>query len=273
MNRLPAMVRFVIAGSCCIMVHVTLLSDLGLLDASVGAVKGILIGAVPDITITDISHELPPFKPVQAAYLLRTLYDRFPEGTFHLVLADVYAAETPRLIWVQWQGHNFLAPDNGILAMALDAGAIYGRLCATITAEKTFKDLLRSAAAIVAGGVNFTGLPEVALYQKTMPVPTEIDGGLDCQVLYIDNYGNVVTNLRQTDFEQRVGSRPFRIRFMQVNEVRNITQRYSNVSPGDYLCRFNHAGYMEICINQGSAADLFGFRLDSTFNDIKILFQ
>ena len=103
------------------MACITLMSDFGLQDASVASAKGILMQYAPAIPIVDISHLIEPYHLQQAAYILASAYRNFPEGTCHVLLFDVFAEKDPRLLLCEKDGHYFLAPDNGILALAFSA--------------------------------------------------------------------------------------------------------------------------------------------------------
>ena len=101
------------------MACVTLLSDLGLQSTSVATAKGALLQHAPDIQIIDISHNIEPFHLQQAAYLHAATYKKFPKGSCHLILFDVFYSETPELLLTEVDGQYILTPDNGVLPLAL----------------------------------------------------------------------------------------------------------------------------------------------------------
>ena len=109
---------------CCVLLHwimacITLLSDFGLQDASVAIAKGILMQHAPGLPIFDISHDIKPFHSGQAAYLLSSAYKNFPAGTCHILLFDLFSETNPRLVLCEHMDSYFLAPDNGLLPLAL----------------------------------------------------------------------------------------------------------------------------------------------------------
>jgi S-adenosylmethionine hydrolase len=107
---------------------------------------------------------------------------------------------------------------------------------------------------------------------------SKIEGNtVECHVIHIDRFENVVINLTRSQFDAIGTGRPFKIQFMRDEEINELNGHYSNVKEGEKLCRFNSAGYLEIAINRGKAASLFGLRLyreqHLMYNTIKIFFE
>jgi S-adenosyl-L-methionine hydrolase (adenosine-forming) len=255
---------------------ITLLSDFGLQDASVAIARGVLM-QYTDLPVIDISHEVQPFLTGQAAYLLATAYRNFPKGTVHLLLFDLFSDVTPRLVLSEYESHYFLAPDSGVVPMALGT-APDSWLCLEMGKENSFDDWLNAAARTTHELQNkkpaALGLGKYVLKTKDLlPSPETTADGIACQVIHIDHYENVVLNITRPQFESLRNGRNFRLQFMMVEEIEEISNGYYDVREGYKLCRFNSNGYMEICINRGRAASLFGLRLGSKQNDIKILFE
>lgn len=260
---------------------ITLLSDFGLQDPSVAIAKGILMQHLADAEIVDVSHNVEPFQLQQAAYLTQISYHHFPAGTVHLLLFDVFADNHPRLTLCEYKGHYFLAPDNGILPLALHAELTNVWNCFEMQPSHSFKDWLHQAAIVAStifeGG--HEGLPFAPCQLKNAPHhgQTKVDeNGIECRVIHIDRFENVVINLTRAEFEEHGKGRPFSIQFMRDEEISNLSRTYFEVSEGDKLCRFNSEGYLEICINRGKAASLFGFKLHREkqliYSTIKISF-
>ncbi len=259
------------------MASITLLSDFGLQGASAGAVKGILLNTIPSATIIDISHEVNPHDIAQSAYLLRSAYENFPARSAHLVLVDTYSEALPKLILSMHNGHYFLAPDNGIIPLALNTVPENSWLCFELTKEKSFGDWLQAAADTIkllqSQGPADAGMTPHILKATQGNVPTPQGSIVTCSVVYIDNFGNVVTDMTADKFISLNENGRFTLRFMQVNEITTISGHYNEVRQGENLCRFNRNGHLEICVNKGSAASLFGFRTGNKRKDIKITFE
>jgi S-adenosyl-L-methionine hydrolase (adenosine-forming) len=255
---------------------ITLLSDFGRHDSSVAITRGVLLQHVTGVPIVDISHDATPYHAAEAAYLLASARASFPPGTVHLCLTDIFSERNARLVLAEHDGHYFLAPDNGLLPAAL--GTVpRAWLCLELPHDGYFADWLHAAGRTIQLLITEEGmpkdLPETALKPARTTGPQITDDGIECEVVHIDRYENVVTNMTRGLFDELRGGRRFRIRFMLVEEITELSTYYQDVREGFKLCRFNSTGHLEICINRGPAASLFGLRLGSRHNDIKIFFE
>lgn len=260
----------------------TLLSDFGLQDASVATTKGILMQHLPEVPMVDISHNVEPFYLQQAAYLLLSSYASFPEGSVHVVLFDVFSEAAPRLLLCERRGHFFLAPDNGVLALAFGADLPDVWTCFELSPTARFEDWVRQVGSIARNIFcgRRDGLKLDSCTLKTTPVawqPRVWEGAAECQVVHIDRYENVVINMRREAFSELAAGRPFRIRFMRDDEISHISTAYCDVPEGDKLVRFNKTGFMEVCINRGKAASLLGFSVRREkhliYSTVRIFFE
>lgn len=261
---------------------ITLLSDFGLQDASVASAKGILMQHVPDTAIIDISHLVEAYHLQQAAYLLQASYKYFPAGTCHVLLLDIYSEKKPSLIVCEYDGHYFLSPDNGLLPLAFGSDIEQVWKCYELQPENVFNDWLHAvgdiAKALQHQHPADMQLPSCTLRNAPQNCQPVITGNtVECQVIHIDRYENVVINITRKQFDEIGNNRNFRIVFMRDEELTEISTHYHDVKQGDKLCRFNAAGYLEIAINRGHAASLFGLRLRRDqhlmYSSIKIFFE
>jgi S-adenosyl-L-methionine hydrolase (adenosine-forming) len=261
---------------------ITLLSDFGLADASVASAKGILTQYMPGTPIIDISHQVEPFHLQQAAYLLLAAYRNFPKGTCHILLFDIFSESTPKLLLCEKDGHFFLAPDNGVLALALGRNIDRVSLYHEFGAEETIADWFKRAGALAAT------LQEKAPEDLQLPTcelrvaphhwqPKVEPNAVECHVIHIDRFENVILNITKDQFEKIGRHRPFRIIFTRNEEITELSNHYNDVKAGEKLCRFNSTGYLEISINRGKAASLFALKLHREqhlmYNTIKIYFE
>lgn len=259
----------------------TLLSDFGLQDAYVGIAKGILLQYLPGCSFLDISHNVEPHNMQQAAYLLHASTRQFPFGSMHIVLMDALSGPRPRLLLIEQDGQRILSPDNGVLPLAFGERNDPMWLCFELEPGARFSDWLHSL------GKTLQLLVHQAASELQFPVcqpnvvlrplrPVEQDNELECHVLHIDRYENVVLDLTRSQFESFSAGRPFRIQFTRSIELSEIVQSYHQVPISEKLCRFNDAGYLEICVNRGNAASLFGLKMHNEkavfYNPIKIIF-
>jgi S-adenosylmethionine hydrolase len=259
------------------MVCITLLSDFGSKDASVAITKGILMQHTT-LPIIDITHEITPYHTQQAAYLLHAGYRNFSPGCIHIILSDLFSEKSPRLVLCYHRGHYFLAPDNGVIPLALSSNPEKTWLCKAFDPKESFSDWLFSAASVIKSrsetNTDQLLLPEsVAREPKAALLPDVKGNVINCDIVHIDRYENVVINVTRELFDAVGQGRLFRLQFMRMEEINELTESYTDVREGYKLCRFNSSGYLEICINRGRAASLFGLRLGGKNNHIKLSFE
>lgn len=265
-----------------LMANITLLSDFGLQDASVASVKGLLSQYAADLPVTDISHMVEPYHLQQASYLLNTAYKNFPAGSFHIILCDVFYTQNPQLVLCVKDGHFFLAPDNGILPLSFSTYDAVWR-CATLQKGQTMLDwttiITKVINKITSNNGDASELDYEPIQMSNLLLhwqPKQSGNALECHVMHIDRFENVVVNLTNDDFENFRKGRDFRIQFVR-HTITEISHSYSDVKQDDMLCRFNSSGYLEIAINRGKAASLLGLKLSKeqhlVYNAIKIVFE
>lgn len=247
----------------------TLTTDWGTKDHYLGAVKGKLIQQLPEAQIVDISHHVPPFDILQAAFILKNAMQTFPAGTIHLIGVNTDASiETPHIV-AGYQGQFFIGADNGVFALMFegDPDFITELDIHQDTDYFTFstRDLFVKAAVHIAQGkdVKELGNPRPALTQKLTFVPVVEKDVIKAKVIYIDGYENAFINVTQEFFRKLVGKRRFRIEFRnQRYSIEKISTSYSDVAEGDMLALFSSSGFLEIAMNRGKASSLLGLRLD-----------
>jgi S-adenosylmethionine hydrolase len=258
---------------------ITLLTDLGLQDASVASVKGILMQQTPGYDIIDISHFVEPFHLPQAAYLLAASWNNFPKDTCHVVICDVFAKKPPVLVLAKYEGHYFLAPDNGILPLTFDKKMEAVWKCLELSAPLTIKDWVAAAGKAINDIQQNAAKPEAyeLKHDAAQWQPKTEENTVECHVIHIDRFENVVLNITKEQFDAIGKGRSFTIRLLGNDEITSMSEYYNDVREGYLLCRFNTAGYLELCMNRGNAASLIGLKLHKEqhliYNTIKITFQ
>gem|GEM_PF-27770 len=265
------------------MACVTLISDFGHQDASVAKVKGILMCRLPALPVLDITHQIPPYHLQQAAYVLLASYLHFPEGSYHLPLVEVFREQPVHMLVAKHEGHFFVVPDNGLLALAFGESLTNVWQVPRKEPVGAMRDWVQLAATVIHLLQQET--PEQLGYQPCairqagrhwLPKYDAERQCLECHVMHMDNFGNVVLNLHKDAFETYSNGRPFYIQLLRDEVVSHISAHYHQVAAGQKLCRFNEAGFLEIAINKGSAAKLFGLKVYSEqqlmYNHIRICF-
>lgn len=233
---------------------ITLLTDFGTADHYVGAMKGVMLGIAPNANLVDISHEISPYAIAEAAYTLAQSWRCFPEGTVHLVVVDPGVGSARRPIAAECGRQFFVAPDNGVLTMAVGDGARVHEITAARLfrhpVSRTFhgRDVFAPVAAHLASGVE---LPEVGPRVEDW---VRLDSGTDeGRILKVDRFGNLITSFETENwlprlaggFEMRVGNAV----------VSRLALSYADGGDGLFVIP-GSAGFLEISARQASAAEL-----------------
>ncbi len=261
---------------------VTLTTDFGEKDHYVGAVKGAIYSEMDDIRIVDISHSISPFHITEAAYIIKNAYGSFPPGTIHIIGIDSELNPENRHIAVKLDGHYFICANNGIISML--ASEINPETIVEINihdrVESNFPVLdvfVKVACHIARGGklgVIGKTISEIKQLTNIKPVINPEGSQIIGNVIYIDNYGNVVTNITKSLFEKTGKGRDFRITARSVN-FNKVHKNYSDAinfeiaadrreEDGKKLALWNSSNNLELAIYKsnpktvGSASSLFG---------------
>ena len=269
------------------MSFITLTTDFGTKDHFVGAVKGAIYSQLPTAKIIDITHEISPFNITETAYILKNSYKSFPKGTVHIVGVDSELSERNKHIALELDEHFFVCPDNGLISMI--ASEIQPTKIVEITihnrVESSFPvlDVFVNVACFIirAGNLSIVG-KEIKEYKKLIEIQAkvsrnqnQITGG----ILYVDNYGNLITNITRKLFDEVGKGRPFTIRASRYSFTK-IHNKYNEIIPtdatnissfdGQKLALFNSAGYLEIAVYKsnlqtvGGASTLLGMEYRDT---------
>src|SRR4051812_36797212 len=180
---------------------VTLLTDFGTVDGYVAEMKGVILSSAPDVTVVDVTHDVPPQDVERARLTLARVWRRFPAGTIHVVVVDPGVGSARAALCVESDGRFLVGPDNGVLSPSLlipSARVIELPLPATASTTFHGRDVFAPCAAALARGESLESLgqPAVSPTIRRTPEPTRrANGELDGEVILIDRFGNCVTNL------------------------------------------------------------------------------
>ena len=245
---------------------ITLTTDFGLADPFVGIMKGVILGIVPDAQLVDITHDIRAYNVLEAAFVIDSTYRYFPEGTVHLIVVDPGVGSARRPIAAVANGHIFVAPDNGVISCVLQTGrtapSVYWINNASLflkPVSQTFhgRDIFAPVAARLARGTPIESVgPRIVDFVKTaLPKPHLAGDRLVGTVLRVDRFGNIITNLRRHHL-----GRDFSIRAAGVS-INRLCSSFSEAEPGEFFAIEGSTGYIELALNQGSAADRLNITL------------
>ena len=244
----------------------TLTSDIGQQDFLIGAVKGQILQTNQQFSLIDISHNLSPFNYPQAAYVCRNAIKNFPAGTFHLILVNLFDERPEHLLMAEHNGHFIGCADNGLLtmileevpqktvALVLDKNQQKNTLYCTSVFARAFNELLTGKK------IEDIGDTDVSIHVKNPLRPMLGSNYIEGQIIFIDNFENVIVNIHRDEFEEQRKGRSFKIVFKRDEVIDRISETYADVNEGEKLALFNSAGYLEIAINKGNAAGLLGLQ-------------
>ncbi|RTZ01726.1 hypothetical protein EKL98_14775 [Flavobacterium bomense] len=270
---------------------ITLTTDYGLKDHFVGALKGKILSEYSEAVIIDISHDIDPFNTLEASYAISASYASFPKGTVHLIGVDIEANKENQHIVMQWNDHYFIAADNGILSM-LSQKIVPQKMVAINIHDRLPSDaadldvFVKVACHLAKGGLmNVIGKEIHTIKQVTNLQATISDDGnsLKGHVIYIDHFGNVITNISKKYFIEVAKGRAYEI-VLKTKNIKTILPNYSAIASsdkypiksyeGEKLAIFNEAGFLEIAIFRsnpskvGSANSLLGLNYRDIINII-----
>lgn len=259
------------------MAIVTLTTDLGLKDYYVASVKGALYSQVPDVQIVDISNDVSNYNILEAAFALKNCYHEFPKGTIHIIGVQPELTKESVHVIVEFNGHFFIAADNGVFSLLFDQSPdkVFELNMKLDTDTTTFpvKDVFVKAAAHLArGGVpGVIGTPKSELIIKSEYQVHTDENTIKGSVIYVDSYGNVITNITQRTYNQIGRGRDFVIGAkVKGYDISEIKPNYRDVKAGERLALFGSTGHLEIAINFGSATNLLGMKMhDMVFVEFK----
>jgi S-adenosylmethionine hydrolase len=246
---------------------ITLLTDFGDSDYYVASVKAGLLGIKPELVLIDISHSVPKFNIPHAAYVLKAVFHDFPLGTIHLVSINGQTGRGDICILAKIEGHFFLSDDHALLSLISDyEPELVVKLFVPEIGYGTFsaKTVLVPAILKLCDGVAPEKLGEILPGLQTMfnRHPRLTHNQIIGQVIHIDSYGNLITNIEKKVFEKLGKGRSFILSFSR-EKISHLSQQYSNVQPGNCTALFNHTGSLEIFINMGNASELLGMYYES----------
>ena len=240
---------------------ITLTTDFGYTDPFVGIMKGVICGINPQARIVDLSHGIPAQNIMAAALVLRQSAQYFPRGTIHVAVVDPGVGSARRPLLVELEGSYFIGPDNGVLSLVMEAKRptrivhLSNPSYQLRPTSATFhgRDIFAPTAAYLSRGTAPEAFGETTddfaklIWPTVLKTETTIRG----EIVYIDGFGNLFTNIGADDLKELSGHR-LRITLRDLS-ILGLAANYAAVEPDKYVALINSWGLLEIAICKGSA--------------------
>lgn len=246
---------------------ITLTTDFGHKGPFVAVMKGVILDRVPDAQILDLTHEILAHWPAEAGFWLSRAYTYFPKGSIHMAVVDPGVGTARNIIAAEYDGHVFLAPDNGLLPLVFDPDKPVKIFLMSPEWHKrqnwpvpsqTFhgRDIFAPMAAEMAAGrlqPRDIGDPVEEIVPSLLDIPEIRKNEIRGSVVTIDHFGNLITNI---DAKLLPTTRNSRVRVAGLQLT--LERTYANKQPGEFLALINSFGVVEVARSEGSAADSLG---------------
>ena len=252
---------------------ITLTTDLGTVDHYVSAVKATILRQLDNANIVDISHDIPSFNIIHAAFVLKNVYQEFPAGSIHIIGVNAETNEDNSHLAVYANGHYFVGTDNGIFSLLLDLkpDKIVEITTTRDSDNENFpvKDVFAKAACHIARGgtLEITGT-EIKQFSKEFAKLEALHdkNSIRGSIIHIDHYGNAITNISLRLFKDVAKGRAYTINLGNKEHytLNTIRKKYNEVQAGEAVALFISTDFLTISINNGSASSLMGLHINDT---------
>jgi len=247
---------------------ITLLTDFGLEDGTVGVMKGVILGIAPQARLVDLSHGIGPQDVRAAAFVLGRIAPYFPDGTIHLVVVDPGVGTQRRSMAARLGPQFFVGPDNGVATRWIGRAERTSQPMSFVVLDRPEhwlpgvspvfhgRDVFAPVAARLANGVPLAelGSPFEDPVRLDLPEPTAIQGGLRGEVEYIDHFGNLRTNIRREDCGE---TEPKEVRLAGA-EIHELARTFGERKPGELMAFWGSGDELCIAVVNGNAANRLG---------------
>ena len=245
---------------------IAFLTDFGTGDHYAGTMKGVALGICPDATLVDITHDIEPQDVIGGALELAASYRYFPAGTVFVAVVDPGVGSARRALAVDAGGHHFVGPDNGLLSLVLEetppaaAVLLANPQYALPVISRTFegRDRFAPAAAWLACGLELARLgPSTDTWQTlTLPRVVASQGAIDGEVVRIDRFGNLITNIDRATFDRMAAATAVDV--LVAGRAVPLVDTYAQAGSGTVCALFGSSGRLEIALTDGDAARHLG---------------
>jgi len=249
---------------------ITLTTDFGVKDPYVAEMKGVILCISPNATIVDITHDIEKFNIKMGAYILASASPYFPKGTIHVAVIDPGVGTKRRPILIQTKDNYYIGPDNGVLILAAKQQGIKhiyeltNRNLLMPKISNTFhgRDVFAPAAAHLAKGTppSMFGSEIYNIETPKFSKVTRRNNMIIGEVLYVDDFGNIITNFKMKDVKGLKAKNTVDIKLKDARLKLKLCKTYGEAGKNKPLALVGSHNFLEISINQGNAAERFGIK-------------
>ncbi|OGO16399.1 MAG: hypothetical protein A2Z14_04500 [Chloroflexi bacterium RBG_16_48_8] len=250
---------------------ISLLTDFGLKDGNVGVMKGVIWGIAPSVQISDLSHDIAPQDILEAAFVLGRAALYFPAGTIHLVVVDPGVGTDRRAIAARIGPYQFVGPDNGVVTRLVRHAVDKKWSREVVHLDKPQywlpevshvfhgRDIFAPVAAHLARGVPLkdVGTPMEDPVLLALPEPTKSKGVIFGEVIYIDHFGSLITNIKSSDIQD---GKAVSVEIKGEN-VNGLANTFGQQPAGSLIALFSSTGDLILSVVNGSASQRLGGRI------------
>ncbi|HUG34283.1 MAG TPA: SAM-dependent chlorinase/fluorinase [Anaerolineales bacterium] len=263
---------------------ITLMTDFGIKDGNVGVMKGVIWGINPSVQISDLSHMIQPQNISEASYILARSAPYFSNGTVHVVVVDPGVGTRRRPMAAQIGDWFYVGPDNGTITGLLERAQDSGWQTHFVELNRTQywlpevssvfhgRDIFSPVAAHLANGVSLDelGVPFNDPVRLTVRSPKKIDGGLCGEVIHIDHFGNIASNIKVEHLGAALGMKENILVRLNGTEIRGLVNTFGDRNEADVVALMNSTGFLSVAVVNGNAAAALGVK---TGDEILVTFS
>jgi len=246
---------------------IALLSDFGTHDPFVATMKGVLLSKAPGLSIIDITHQIPPQDIQTAAFYLMAAMPYMPKHTLFMAVVDPTVGTGRGIIWARTENYQFISPDNGLISWVeqkekiLEARFINNSSLFMENISSTFhgRDIMAPVAAAIAKGLPEKKIGPIFSEYRRFPFPLPVKAGnrITGQVIAIDHFGNVITNIRRNYLSARA------VFNIADRMLKDLKLTYASVPEGEAMALIGSFGFLEFSVRNGSFARAFDVKIGS----------
>jgi S-adenosylmethionine hydrolase len=257
------------------MTVITLMTDFGIKDGNVGVMKGVIWGICPTAQISDLSHMIQAQNIREAGYILARSVPYFPKGSIHVVVVDPGVGTQRRPMAAQLGDWFYVGPDNGTVTVLLERAEREGWQTKFVQLDRTQywlpvishvfhgRDIFSPVAAHLANGIQLSdlGIPFTDPVRLALPKPEKMENGWRGEVIHIDHFGNLSTNIRAENLGDAMDNKEMILVRLNGNEINGLVNTFGERPVGELVALIGSTGNLGIAMVNGNAKEKLGTKV------------